>query len=476
MELYNNDDVRSFDDKIPIILKELDDIVSNTIDPKRKEIIEITKIISEYVQNKQRKLYGGTALNYAIKNKSPRDVFYIEGEPHDMDIYSPEPLRDIVELCNILHQKGYKNIIGREAIHKETYTIAVNGHPYCDFSYVPRKIYNRVPFLTVDNFIVTHPNFMFIDYMRMFIDPLLSHFRWDKSFKRFYLLQKHYPIRLSKRSIEFGVKIPNNIYTAIKEYHKTKETLIEIGAGVYNKYIDIVRPKLNYIVKIPVPYIEFISGNYVDDVKNIINIIKELKYEPKITEHYPFFQFTGFMTDILVNGVSVCRIYDHGKVCMANIVHEGYKIGTFHLNLMWCLIHAMMERVNENTKEENKYYDMASHLIQMRKYYLKEKEKSIFDKTVFRDFVSECVGETKDAKLENIEEIKKLKKSHKKYAFKYDPEEKKDAKIEEWTFLNSSGNIISNTRNYKINFENDIFHTEPIKKDDVDTSKDISQE
>jgi hypothetical protein len=187
--MYNNSELELFNKNIDEISKKLDVVVSEKLAPTVKEINEITKIVSKYIKDHKRKVYGGTALNLAVKEKEKADAFYSDEESHDFDTYSPEPIKDVVELCDIIHKQGYKNVTGREAIHRETYTVAVNGHPYCDFSYVPRNVYNRIPFIEIEGYIITHPYFMMIDYMRMFVNPLLAHFRWSKSFGRYYYLQ-----------------------------------------------------------------------------------------------------------------------------------------------------------------------------------------------------------------------------------------------------------------------------------------------
>ena len=180
--LYNDYDLELFKKNIGGIVKKLDVLVEEKYPPTKKEKTEVQKIILQFAKDKKRKLYGGYALHLAIKDKNATGFFYKESELYskDIDMYSPDPLNDLVELCNILHEKKFKHIYGREAMHKETYTLEVNRQPYCDFSYVPRNIYNRIPFLTIDGFTITHPHFMEIDYLKMFVDPILSHYRWEK--------------------------------------------------------------------------------------------------------------------------------------------------------------------------------------------------------------------------------------------------------------------------------------------------------
>ena len=41
--------------------------------------------------------------NKTIVKKNPKDAFYKEDELPDIDFYSPDPLRDVVDLSNKLH-------------------------------------------------------------------------------------------------------------------------------------------------------------------------------------------------------------------------------------------------------------------------------------------------------------------------------------------------------------------------------------
>ncbi len=133
MSLYNDNELELFSKHVNEIMLRLDKIAGEKLDPTRKETIEVAQIVATYIKKNKRKIYGGSAINLSIKTKNPEMAFYTDDELHDMDTYSPEPIKDVIELCDILNKKGYKNVIGREAIHKETYSVAVNGKAYCDF-------------------------------------------------------------------------------------------------------------------------------------------------------------------------------------------------------------------------------------------------------------------------------------------------------------------------------------------------------
>lgn len=472
-QLYDDEELALFTGHIGDILAKIDDIVGSKLDPTRREIVEITKIVEEYLKKNKRKIYGGSAVNLAVKSKNIEAAFYSADEYHDYDVYSPEPINDVIKICNILHEKGYKNIAGRSALHKESFTVVVNDHAYCDFSYSPKNVYNRTPFLELEGFTVTHPQFMWIDYLRAFTDPILSaRFRWEKYFKRFYLLQKYYPIRKTNKRIIFKEKpIKNEIYDLIIEYLKKSNTLITTGQYVYNTYVDISKIESKYITKIPITNFELIATEYVKDVKDFIEYLKSKNLDVHIKEYYPFFHFTGYATEIIVDNNPIIKIYNYNKICLPYIEHRGIRIGSFHFNLLRTLIDATYARINNNKDYEALYFEMASHFIQMRRTYMAQKDKTFLDDTLFRDFSGECMGFTQQAKIEKMEE---KRRGEKVFNWSYNPEKPGSAGTIVWSYDNSSGNVIHNPKNYMITL--DIPNLHIVEEEHKDSRKIVKKD
>lgn len=122
----------------------------------------------------------------------------------DIDFYSPHPIFDLIELCDLLFEKGINNIYGREALHEETFIINYFNITIINISYVPENIYRTIPFDTItvsdDLFdgkkiknvdtIIVKLRFMLIDYFRLFTDPLESYWRLQKAFTRFNIINE----------------------------------------------------------------------------------------------------------------------------------------------------------------------------------------------------------------------------------------------------------------------------------------------
>ena len=188
--LYREEDIEAVSSKIKEIMKIADKKSKDTLEPTYKEYLTVFKHVSDYIKKNNRIVYGGIALNEMLKDKSPKDVIYDEYSINDIEIYSPDPIDDIIKLCDMLHEKKYKYIDGREAEHPGTFTIFVNFEKYIDITYVPKIIYNNMPFINVNGYRLIHPVYIITDTLRVYTDPLTSYFRLDKSFLRGNLVLK----------------------------------------------------------------------------------------------------------------------------------------------------------------------------------------------------------------------------------------------------------------------------------------------
>ena len=417
MTLYKSSDIELFKKNIDNINENIARKQLEVLEPSKEEKDKIMNIILTFIKQKKRKIYGGYALNALINDKNHKDAIYKEYETPDIDFYSPDPILDLMEICNILFDNELKHINGKEAMHTETYSIYVNYELYCDISYVPRNIYNKMPYKEIKGINYIHPNFMTIDYFRMMTDLLLSSWRIEKAFKRLYLLQKYYSLPHNESPIKIEESTGNIdfILNTIYDFLKNKRSCITIGMYAYNYYLNksnvLKSNKENKQFKIlNNPYYEIISINYKEDTLELIKLLKSKSSSNDITyeENYPFFQFTGYNVYIYHKKNLIAIIYHNNDKCLPyfNIEAEKYEnnkiikdtgtitIGTFNLTLLFYLITIMKARTNEDDNKKNLYHTLISHLIEIRNIYFEKEHKNIFDDTPFKEFVVNCIGET----------------------------------------------------------------------------------
>ena len=177
-----------------------------------------------------------------ILNKNSEDGFYKETDLADIEFYSYEPVKDLVELTDLIHKEGYLNTVGKSGVHQGTYKIFSNFHNYCDISYMPKNIYDRCPTIKIDNLFYTHPHFMLIDAFRVYTDLLTSNFRLSKTFNRFTKLHfKNFVSQLEDLITFIGVKKINLVG-------------FSIGALIAQHYTESNYDKVNKLVLIASVY------------------------------------------------------------------------------------------------------------------------------------------------------------------------------------------------------------------------------
>ncbi len=444
------------------------------MEPTGEERKTVSNAIKDFIRKKQRKIYGGFALNSLIKQKNPKDAFYTELDTPDIEFYSPEPLQDLVELCDFF-KKNYKFVQGREAQHKETYSLFVNMTQYCDISYVPKLIYHRIPYITIDNLFIVDPSFLLVDVFRVYTDPITSFtFRLDKVVTRGNLLQKHYPIKIIKQPQSFPEKQNPKLKEALKltfDFLLNRESVITFGYYAYYFYLNEGKiPDLSQI-----PYLDIITTMYVTDTYDLINMLKRHYPETeKITveEYYPFFQFYGHKATILLDKIPLINIYHHNNRCTPyqdiSVQNKKLRIASFMQEFMMSLILVHKARVDKNKDLESNNRYMFGQLLKARTDYLRKNKKSPVDPTIYKEFQVDCVGMTIDPPRLFRLNIENNREKGKPFTFTYNPLSSNKESVTDYQFLNTSGNIIKSDKNKKIRMESVDSH-ESIKTSKKDT-------
>ena len=500
--MYTSKDLELFENKIDDMEHELIKRENELLEPTFKTLKELEQIVYNFVKEKKRKIYGGYAQNKLIYIKNKEDAFYPEDQLADIDFYSPNPIEDAMELVNIIIKKGYNYVQASEAFHNGTYSVFAEHNNVADISYVPKNIYHRMPFIEIDGVNFTAPSFIMIDMFRMISDPLTSGtHRWKKIFPRIVKLQKHYPFNKATAPLpKLDIDIPNDI----KEIHnaylkttfdflKTHNTTIVVGNPVYNYYLNIsniLKDNKKKIYKLlDIPYFEFISINYKDDGKELYNMLRalnpDIESDISITEYYPFWQFLGYSAIIKYKDYPIAHIIHYNRKCTpitsinANMIgfnldksSDNIQIGTYDVNFLVNLIIGFKYRVNKDEKHSNYSNIMASHLIDIRNYYLEHHKKTIFDDTPFKEYTFDCIGKTMNPLIETRILRDKRKKSGKNIIWRYSPE-KNNLKEPSTThiFMNSSGNEVRNIKNLKI-IQVDYVKDSDKKNDETDLEED----
>lgn len=479
MAIYTPKDKILFDKYNNDIINKSYIVSQDVIGPSLEEIKKIQQIIFKYIKNKNRIIYGGFALNlYLLKFKKELFLYetlfennypYTTHNVYDIDCYSPDPRKDMINICELLYDAKIKNVEGKEAQHTETYIVYANYTEFCNFTYMPIIISNMIPKIHFKingyDVMMLRTDFVSIDYFRIFTDPIGSYRLLIKQFDRFVRLQSTNEYKLGGNEKKMLLNktnitniIPQEIYDVIYNIIKNNREIILFGYIAYNIYSTLSKSN-NVLYNYP---IQFYSTDYKNAVILIYSILKKKFGDKiKIKEYYPFFQYYGHNVAFYYENICIIHMYSNNEKCIpfkeTNMIENVISnikiqnddfiyIGTFTVNIMMTLILYTYSKIYNNKKAPI-FDNMLSDMLQFKIKYLNETKQTIFDNNVFEEFVVNCIGHTIRPDIKKWNLGKKRLQMKKKPVFKYIPSgEKKE--LNAFIFANCSGNKIKNEKKY----------------------------
>jgi hypothetical protein len=214
-----------------------------------KYIKDGTKIVEEFVKNKKRIIVGGMAIDMLLRAHG--DQIYPDEllDFPDIDIMTPDCIADAQDLADILYDNDFPNVSAISAIHILTRKCRVDGRVLCDATYVPPHIYEKIPYMDLENgFRVIHPFYQKMDqYMLMSKfyteTPRESAFnRLKKDITRYNMLNQFYKIEPTPEKLKmYKVRISAEFYPEFKEL---KISSVIHGYAAYAALITIAKTML----------------------------------------------------------------------------------------------------------------------------------------------------------------------------------------------------------------------------------------
>ena len=110
----------------------------------------LMKIVKKFILRKELIIYGGTAIDYALKLKGQK--LYDDLIHPDIDVYSSNHLKDAKELVDELTDTGFKDVSAIRGIHALTMKIRCNFIYVLDISYIPNSVFTKIPILKYNGF------------------------------------------------------------------------------------------------------------------------------------------------------------------------------------------------------------------------------------------------------------------------------------------------------------------------------------
>ena len=222
--------------------------------PLYERMTTAIEIIKQFIIDKGLIIYGGTAIDFALRLKGsniyPDEMLAVP----DLDFFSCNNVKDSYELADILYKNGFKDARAIYAMHIETQRVDIAENTFlADISYKPKDVFDSIPTLSYQQMKIVHPDFQRVDLHSSLAFPYdntpmeVIFQRWNKDLKRFNLVNKYYPIEPSKdimslRSLK--VKPPKHVLSGFAAYSLIyfdyARSMVELGAEIPK---DIIVPK-----------------------------------------------------------------------------------------------------------------------------------------------------------------------------------------------------------------------------------------
>lgn len=320
-----------------------------------EEIANALDIVRDFIKKNKRILYGGMAVDLALKKKGKG--IYAEGILPDYDFMSDNHIDDSYELADILYQKGFTNVSSIQAMHSTTRRVRVNFVVVADITYIPSNIYEMMPFIETEGIRSIHPSFQRMD-MHKALSNLLGnppleviYNRFNKDIKRFTLLDENYPIEFENPAELKMKNIKVNIekdalyggFVAYGVYHNMFQKMVKA------KNIDVKLPILEYspkikidkgVLNIDIPDWETKDPNLWEDYPRLCiytddfqKYVKSAKKGSKITYYNRFLDDYRYRT-VLINDV---EIFDTKGNLIPYYKYNNVKITNYQIILLYFL-------------------------------------------------------------------------------------------------------------------------------------------
>lgn len=186
-------------DITPVLAKSKDfEYLVMTFDPIFGDLLRVLEVVKEFITRNDLIIYGGTALDMALRLKGDR--IYPDELPSDLDFYSPNNIEHAYQIADILYKMGFKSVRAIMASHIHTMRVdMIDDHFVADLSYQPQEVFNVISTLKYKGMRIVHPYFQRIDQHSALSFPYdnppkeVIFARWRNDVKRFNLAAKYYP-------------------------------------------------------------------------------------------------------------------------------------------------------------------------------------------------------------------------------------------------------------------------------------------
>ena len=425
----------SFEDCQLNILRDAMDNAEKNLSKKVAQspvVKNIFKIIEEFIASHKMMIYGGTAINNILPSKLR--FYNTDIDVPDYDVFSPNALEDVKEMCDLFYEKGYKNVEAKTANHVGTYKVYVNYLPVLDVTHMDSRLLDTLlkESITKDGLHYSPINLLRFSMYAELSRPQSQPSRWEKVFKRLVTLNKAFPFHYEKCSKSNTTKKNKSMKGLNKpDFLVIRNGLIEkdvifIGGyanSLFSKYLKNINKTFDNIT-----HFDVLSPNPKDVSKYIkeqlefvghtsVSITKRSAYDELIPPSYV----------VKINNKVVCVIYKTTHCYAYNKIEiNGNQVNIASIDTLLHFYLAFYYAVNT---KYSPYYEPDKLLCMSQFLFEIQEHNKLSQKGLLKRFVTDCQGheETREEIRQHLNskynELRKDKTSneYQKYFLKYYP-------------------------------------------------------
>ncbi|MAR55877.1 MAG: hypothetical protein CMM93_01715, partial [Rickettsiales bacterium] len=220
-----------------------------------EEIRHLIDVVYKYVAKNKLIVYGGQAIDYALRLKD--SSIYADYEIPDYDFYSPNNVINAYELFKLLIEEGKGDLSVIPAYHRGTMRVRfLSSYYIADVTYTSGISYNigLLSALKYKDIYIKSPYLQYSDQCRAFAYPFeiagpqpTILFRYKKDMARFMKLYEKYPINkelVKDFAKRINVKeIRSNVDFKSGNKHVLSEKYVYSGVVAYHIYLSLYKKR-----------------------------------------------------------------------------------------------------------------------------------------------------------------------------------------------------------------------------------------
>ena len=422
---------------------------------RNKDIQKMILMLEKWLRKKGNMCYGGTALNAVLPKHAQfynRDV-----EIPDYDFFSPNALKDAVELSRYYHDAGFQMVEAKSGVHHGTFKVYVNFIPLADITQMEPVLYKN---MQKESLKIGGIRYAPIHFLRLACFTELSRpkgdvSRWEKVFKRLTLLNKYYPLKSSVKCKEIHFQRPMEMVSVLsiskkgegeedKEdskkkreeaydeiqtqiYDWTRQVLIDENAVFFGGYATSIyakhMPETQRKWVKQIPDFDVLSENAGECAAKLETVLKN-KGVPgvKVVEHDAIGEIIPRHYQIIIAATeTICFVFEPIACHSYNKIQmNGYSVNVATIDTMLSLYLAFIYT--------DKPYFYKERILCMAQYLFEvEQTNRLAQKGVLKRFTMTCVGrqetliDVREKKAQKFRDLKKGTAEYYEWFLKYNP-------------------------------------------------------